>query len=71
MDISKLPKIRDEERESEFGYVHGVSGPGLPPQVLPALCIYNKRELSTFAFVDICEKCKLTKQEKSLRKHVD
>lgn len=29
MDTSKLPKIRDEERESEFGYVHGVSGPGL------------------------------------------
>nr|XP_015196749.1 PREDICTED: V-type proton ATPase catalytic subunit A [Lepisosteus oculatus] len=28
MDFSKLPKIRDEERESEFGYVHGVSGPG-------------------------------------------
>lgn len=28
MDTSKLPKIRDEERESEFGYVHGVSGPG-------------------------------------------
>lgn len=29
MDMSKLPKIRDEERESQFGYVHGVSGPGL------------------------------------------
>lgn len=28
MDMSKLPKIRDEERESQFGYVHGVSGPG-------------------------------------------
>lgn len=28
MDLSKLPKIRDEDRESEFGYVHGVSGPG-------------------------------------------
>lgn len=26
--MSKLPKIRDEERESQFGYVHGVSGPG-------------------------------------------
>uniref|UniRef100_A0A3Q2PRF5 H(+)-transporting two-sector ATPase n=1 Tax=Fundulus heteroclitus TaxID=8078 RepID=A0A3Q2PRF5_FUNHE len=30
MDTSKLPKIRDEERESQFGYVHGVSGPGGP-----------------------------------------
>lgn len=29
MDTSKLPKIQDAERESEFGYVHGVSGPGL------------------------------------------
>lgn len=28
MDTSKLPKIQDEERESQFGYVHGVSGPG-------------------------------------------
>lgn len=28
MDFSKLPKIRDEDRESVFGYVHGVSGPG-------------------------------------------
>lgn len=29
MDTSKLPKIQDAERESQFGYVHGVSGPGL------------------------------------------
>lgn len=28
MDLSKLPKIRDEDREGQFGYVHGVSGPG-------------------------------------------
>lgn len=28
MDFSKLPKIRDEEREDQFGFVHGVSGPG-------------------------------------------
>ncbi|XP_078062636.1 LOW QUALITY PROTEIN: V-type proton ATPase catalytic subunit A-like [Mustelus asterias] len=27
MDLEKLPKVRDEERESMFGYVHGVSGP--------------------------------------------
>ena len=25
MDTSNLPKIQDEERESEYGYVHGVS----------------------------------------------
>lgn len=29
MDTSKLPKIQDEDRESQFGYVHGVSGPGI------------------------------------------
>ncbi len=28
MDFSKLPKIQDEEQEGQFGYVHGVSGPG-------------------------------------------
>nr|XP_011720711.1 V-type proton ATPase catalytic subunit A [Macaca nemestrina] len=27
MDFSKLPKILDEDKESTFGYVHGVSGP--------------------------------------------
>ncbi|KAH0628610.1 hypothetical protein JD844_009968 [Phrynosoma platyrhinos] len=27
MDFSRLPKIRDEDRESVFGYVYGVSGP--------------------------------------------
>ncbi|KAL2311315.1 hypothetical protein Nmel_003015 [Mimus melanotis] len=27
MDFSKLPKIRDEEREAFVGYVYGVSGP--------------------------------------------
>lgn len=25
---NNLPKIQDEERESMFGYVYGVSGPG-------------------------------------------
>lgn len=28
MDFSKLPKIRDEDREAFVGYVYGVSGPG-------------------------------------------
>uniref|UniRef100_A0A8C5VNT6 V-type proton ATPase catalytic subunit A n=1 Tax=Microcebus murinus TaxID=30608 RepID=A0A8C5VNT6_MICMU len=27
MDFSKLPKLLDEDKESTFGYVHGVSGP--------------------------------------------
>lgn len=25
---NKLPKIADEDRESRYGYVYGVSGPG-------------------------------------------
>lgn len=25
---NKLPKIKDQEKESEFGYVFAVSGPG-------------------------------------------
>lgn len=37
MDTSRLPKIQDEERESQFGYVHGVSGPGVVK--FPSLCI--------------------------------
>ena len=29
MDLAaKTKKIKDEEKESKFGYVHGVSGPG-------------------------------------------
>ena len=27
-NAAKMPKIRDEERESKFGYVFAVSGPG-------------------------------------------
>lgn len=26
--MSNLPKIRDEEKESKYGYVYAVSGPG-------------------------------------------
>ncbi len=26
--MSHLPKIQDEEKESTFGFVHAVSGPG-------------------------------------------
>lgn len=36
MDTSRLPKIQDEDRESQFGYVHGVSGPGVV--YCPFLC---------------------------------
>nr|CAH7753087.1 unnamed protein product [Callosobruchus chinensis] len=28
--MSKLPKIGDEEKEGQYGYVHAVSGPGDP-----------------------------------------
>lgn len=26
---AKLPKIQDEEKESKYGYVYAVSGPGM------------------------------------------
>ena len=35
--FNKLPKIRDAEKESQYGYVHAVSGPGELPQRL-CLC---------------------------------
>lgn len=41
MDTSKLPKIRDEERESEFGFVHGVSGPGPLYNIMSIVFFYN------------------------------
>lgn len=43
MDTSKLPKIQDEDRESQFGFVHGVSGPGLnywPFLTMAGCCLY-------------------------------
>lgn len=43
MDTSRLPKIQDEDRESQFGYVHGVSGPGLV--IYPSLhCLAVKKK---------------------------
>ncbi|MBN3326683.1 VATA ATPase, partial [Atractosteus spatula] len=41
MDFSKLPKIRDEERESEFGYVHGVSGPVVTASSMAGAAMYE------------------------------
>ena len=34
MSVEELPKIADVEKESKYGYVFGVSGPGEPPAVL-------------------------------------
>lgn len=48
MDMSKLPKIRDEERESQFGYVHGVSGPGRPPWAHIYTDTFINKDLVTF-----------------------
>ena len=42
MDLAnKLPKIKDQERESKFGYVFAVSGPGKKDQTSPVnlICI--------------------------------
>ena len=39
MDTANLPMIKDEERESKFGYVHGVSGPGMEKCVCVCVCV--------------------------------
>ncbi|XP_016887010.1 V-type proton ATPase catalytic subunit A [Cynoglossus semilaevis] len=41
MDMSKLPKIRDEERESQFGFVHGVSGPVVTATAMAGAAMYE------------------------------
>uniref|UniRef100_A0A8C2HHE6 H(+)-transporting two-sector ATPase n=1 Tax=Cyprinus carpio TaxID=7962 RepID=A0A8C2HHE6_CYPCA len=41
MDFSKLPKIRDEEREGQFGYVHGVSGPVVTASSMAGAAMYE------------------------------
>ncbi|KAG7273335.1 hypothetical protein CRUP_030233 [Coryphaenoides rupestris] len=41
MDMSKLAKIRDEDRESEFGYVHGVSGPVVTATAMAGAAMYE------------------------------
>lgn len=55
MDTSRLPKIQDAERESQFGYVHGVSGPG---RVLFTLRIVNFSCLT--GQTPTCETCSET-----------
>ncbi|KAI9519547.1 V-type proton ATPase catalytic subunit A [Dissostichus eleginoides] len=41
MDMSNLPRIRDEERESEFGFVHGVSGPVVTATAMAGAAMYE------------------------------
>uniref|UniRef100_A0AAY4AUL3 H(+)-transporting two-sector ATPase n=1 Tax=Denticeps clupeoides TaxID=299321 RepID=A0AAY4AUL3_9TELE len=41
MDLSKLPKIRDEDREGQFGYVHGVSGPVVTASSMAGAAMYE------------------------------
>ncbi|KAI4891670.1 hypothetical protein NFI96_025596 [Prochilodus magdalenae] len=41
MDFSKLPKIRDAEREGQFGYVHGVSGPVVTASSMAGAAMYE------------------------------
>jgi V-type H+-transporting ATPase subunit A len=38
---SKLPKIRDSEKESEFGYVYAVSGPVVTAQQMSGAAMYE------------------------------
>ena len=37
----KLPKIRDEEREGKFGYVHAVSGPVVTAEKMSGSAMYE------------------------------
>ncbi|XP_037543507.1 V-type proton ATPase catalytic subunit A [Nematolebias whitei] len=41
MNASKLPKIQDEEHESQFGYVHGVSGPVVTATAMAGAAMYE------------------------------
>jgi V-type H+-transporting ATPase subunit A len=38
---AKLPKIRDEENESKFGYVHAVSGPVVTAEKMAGSAMYE------------------------------
>ena len=38
---SKLPKIRDEEKEGKFGYVHAVSGPVVTADKMGGSAMYE------------------------------
>lgn len=38
---SKLPKIKDEDRESKFGYVHAVSGPVVTAEKMSGSAMYE------------------------------
>lgn len=37
----KLPKIRDEDREGQFGYVHAVSGPVVTAEKMSGSAMYE------------------------------
>ncbi|XP_042610339.1 V-type proton ATPase catalytic subunit A-like isoform X1 [Cyprinus carpio] len=41
MDFSKLSKIQDEDREGQFGYVHGVSGPVVTASSMAGAAMYE------------------------------
>ncbi|KAF3706472.1 V-type proton ATPase catalytic subunit A [Channa argus] len=41
METSKLPLIQDEERESKFGFVHGVSGPVVIANSMSGAAMYE------------------------------
>lgn len=38
---AKLPKIRDEDREGKFGYVHAVSGPVVTAERMSGSAMYE------------------------------
>ena len=59
MDLTnKLPKIKDQEKESKFGYVFAVSGPGKSQLVFehpPKLIKYARQFLNLFPCYFLCK----------------
>ena len=53
MDSSRnLPKVRDAEKESLYGYVHAVSGPGKLCGCIERICGTDRSLFSCFSLMD-------------------
>lgn len=73
---AKLPKIQDEEKESKYGYVYAVSGPGtllflnlylfLVPIflilkiVIFVMHLFKRKLLTTLCVMRLCWECSFT-----------
>ena len=48
---TQLPKIRDEEQEGKFGYVHAVSGPVVTAEKMSGSAMYELVRVGYFELV--------------------